>query len=113
MIAVGVAVKAGGATQPVFGKRITLSAGAVASPGIRMRSGVGPRRELERHGIRAQFDAPGVGRNLMEYPLIMMLTELSGDAVRRSEDQPRPLQRPSALHGESLYCSADAQCDGA
>ena len=49
--AVGVEVEAGGMTQRVDGKRITLSAGAVASPAILMRSGIGPRAELEQHGI--------------------------------------------------------------
>ncbi len=49
--AVGVEVAVGGEAQQVYGKHITLSAGAVASPAILMRSGIGPRAELERHGI--------------------------------------------------------------
>src|SRR5271163_4337643 len=48
--AVGVEVEAGDSTQLVYGKRVTLSAGAFASPAILMRSGIGPGAELERLG---------------------------------------------------------------
>jgi choline dehydrogenase len=83
--AVGIEVEAGGATQQVYGRRITLSAGAIASPAILMRSGVGPRAELERHGIRAVVDAPGVGANLIDHPRVPMMAGLSTEAIRRSE----------------------------
>ncbi len=82
--AVGVEVESGGEKHRVYGKRITLSAGAFASPAILMRSGVGPRAELERHGIRALVDASGVGANLIDHPQVMMLAELSSDAIQRS-----------------------------
>ena len=90
--AVGVEVEAGGATQRVYGKRITLSAGAVASPAILMRSGIGPRAELERHGIRAVVDAPGVGANLIDHPRVVIMADLSNEAIQRSEstDHSRP-----------------------
>lgn len=83
--AVAVEVEAGGTTQRVDGKRITLSAGAVASPAILMRSGIGPHAELERHGIRTLVDAAGVGANLIDHVLVFILAELSSDALRRSE----------------------------
>jgi choline dehydrogenase len=83
--AVGVEVETAGTIQRVRGRRITLSAGAVASPAILMRSGIGPRAELEQREIRTVLDAPGVGANLIDHPLVLMLAELSGDAVRRAE----------------------------
>jgi choline dehydrogenase-like flavoprotein len=83
--AVAVEVEAGGTTQRVDGKRITLSAGAVASPAILMRSGIGPHAELERHGIRTLVDAAGVGANLIDHVLVFILAEMSSDALRRSE----------------------------
>ena len=85
--AVGVEVEAGAETQQVYGQRITLSAGAVASPAILMRSGIGPRAELERHGIRTLVDAPGVGANLIDHPLVRMTADLSSEAIGRSEVQ--------------------------
>ena len=93
--AVGVEVEAGGTTQQVYGKRITLSAGAVASPAILMRSGIGPRAELERHGIRVLVDAPGVGANLIDHPMVAMMADLSSEAIRRSEGADH--SRPSAM----------------
>ena len=83
--AVGVEVESGGQMHRAYGRRITLSAGAFASPAILMRSGVGPRAELERHGIRTLVNVPGVGANLIDHPQVMMLAELSSDAVQRSE----------------------------
>jgi choline dehydrogenase-like flavoprotein len=65
--AVAVEVESGGAPQRVYGRRVTLSAGALASPAILMRSGIGPRAELERHGIMTLIDAPGVGANLIDH----------------------------------------------
>jgi choline dehydrogenase len=74
--AVGVEVEAGGSTQLAYAKRITVSAGAIASPAILMRSGIGPRAELERQGISAVVDAPGVGANLIDHPIVLMMADL-------------------------------------
>src|SRR5215831_14255087 len=93
--AVGVEVEAGGETQQVYGQRITLSAGAVASPAILMRSGIGPRAELERHGICTLVDAPGVGANLIDHPRVPMMADLSSEAIRRSEGKEH--SRPSVV----------------
>jgi choline dehydrogenase len=83
--AIGVEIEAGGETQHVYGKRITLSAGAVSSPAILMRSGIGPRSELERHGIGVVVDAPGVGANLIDHPRVPLMADLNKEVVRHSE----------------------------
>ncbi|MBE3605139.1 GMC family oxidoreductase N-terminal domain-containing protein [bacterium] len=67
--AVGVAVECGGAAQTVRARRVTLSAGAINSPAILMRSGIGPRAELEALGVRCVVDSPGVGANLIDHVL--------------------------------------------
>lgn len=46
---------------------VILSAGAIASPLILMRSGIGPGGELQRHGIAVLRDLPGVGANLQDH----------------------------------------------
>ncbi|WP_225207749.1 GMC family oxidoreductase [Novosphingobium huizhouense] len=46
---------------------VILCAGAVASPLILQRSGVGPAAELARHGIAPLLDRPGVGGNLQDH----------------------------------------------
>ncbi|KAG5682269.1 hypothetical protein PVAND_011633 [Polypedilum vanderplanki] len=54
-----------GHTQRINAKKeVIIAGGAVNSPQILMLSGVGPREELERVGIRVVADLQGVGRNL-------------------------------------------------
>ncbi|MBI2767120.1 MAG: GMC family oxidoreductase N-terminal domain-containing protein [Chloroflexi bacterium] len=64
--AVGVEVECGGVLQRVYGKRVTLSAGAIVSPAILMRSGIGPRVHLEELGIAPVADLP-VGQELIDH----------------------------------------------
>jgi choline dehydrogenase len=66
--AVGLELTRGGTVEEVRGTRIVLSAGAVASPTILMRSGIGPADDLTRLGIESRLDLPGVGGNLMDHP---------------------------------------------
>jgi choline dehydrogenase len=53
-------------------REVVLSAGALESPKLLMLSGVGPRAELERHGIDVVCDAPGVGANLHDHPNVTL-----------------------------------------
>ena len=48
-------------------KEIILSAGALNSPQILLRSGVGPGSELHRHGIKVVHELAGVGENLQDH----------------------------------------------
>lgn len=48
-------------------KEVILCAGVVMSPVILMQSGIGPRRELEKHKIPVKSDLPGVGKNLIDH----------------------------------------------
>jgi choline dehydrogenase-like flavoprotein len=47
-------------------REVILAGGAFNTPQLLMLSGVGPRDELERHGIDVRADLPGVGRNLQD-----------------------------------------------
>ncbi len=53
-------------------REVLVAAGTIGSPKILMLSGIGPRAELERHGITCVNDLPGVGRNLQEHPGIIL-----------------------------------------
>jgi choline dehydrogenase len=58
---------AAGAERTVrVSREVILAAGAFNSPQLLMLSGIGPREELERHGIEVRLDRPGVGRNLQD-----------------------------------------------
>ena len=67
--AVGLLVESGGAQQLIRAGEVILSAGAIQSPAILLRSGVGPAAELERHGIEPVATLEGVGNNLMDHPM--------------------------------------------
>ena len=57
---------------------VVLSAGAVASPGILERSGVGRGEVLKANGIEVAVDAPGVGENLQDHLQIRPVYKVSG-----------------------------------
>ncbi|HUG15519.1 MAG TPA: GMC oxidoreductase [Thermomicrobiales bacterium] len=57
-----------GDARRIAAGRIVLSAGAYGSPGILLRSGIGPADELRALGIQAVHDLPGVGRALADHP---------------------------------------------
>lgn len=66
--AIGVRYKQGRHEKEIFVKKeVILSAGAIGSPHLLLLSGVGPRKELEKHGIPLVHDLPGVGENLQDH----------------------------------------------
>jgi choline dehydrogenase len=57
----------GGETVQAFARReVILAAGAFNTPQLLKLSGIGPRAELEQHGLPVQVDLPGVGENLQD-----------------------------------------------
>ncbi|KAF8858139.1 alcohol oxidase [Acephala macrosclerotiorum] len=46
---------------------VVLSLGALNSPQLLMLSGIGPRMELEKHGIEVKLDMPGIGKNMQDH----------------------------------------------
>ncbi len=61
-------------------REILLCAGAVGSPGILQRSGIGPRPLLERLGIGVRHELPGVGGNLQDHLQLRLIYQV--DNVR-------------------------------
>ena len=58
-------------------REIVLCAGAVGSPGILQRSGIGPRPLLERLGIAVRHELPGVGGNLQDHLQLRLIYQVS------------------------------------
>jgi choline dehydrogenase len=57
-----------GKSHTVFAnKEVILSAGAINSPQILLRSGVGPASEIKPHGLEVVHELPGVGQNLQDH----------------------------------------------
>lgn len=59
-----------GTIEAVSSKLVILAAGAIMSPAILMRSGLGPRAQLRAHAIEVIRDLPGVGQNLCDHPAL-------------------------------------------
>ena len=57
------------------GDQVVLSAGAYHSPQILMLSGIGPTRELQRHGIKIVHALEGVGENYQDHAVVYMTFE--------------------------------------
>ena len=62
--------RSNGESFSVTARQVVVSAGALQSPVVLMRSGIGPAAHLSEHGIEVQVDRPGVGENLQEHPNI-------------------------------------------
>jgi choline dehydrogenase len=60
----------GGEVRQLFSRRVTLAAGALASPALLLRSGIGPHADCTALGITPLLDRPGVGANLADHPQI-------------------------------------------
>jgi choline dehydrogenase len=71
--ATGVEVESGGEVFTVEGDEIILSCGAIASPQLLMLSGVGPTDHLAGLGIPVVHHLPGVGENLRDHPMVIVL----------------------------------------
>jgi len=56
-------------------REIILCGGAFNSPQLLMLSGIGPKNEIERLGIKSLVDLPGVGRNLQDRYEIAVISE--------------------------------------
>jgi choline dehydrogenase len=69
--ACGVAYRQDGAEQIVRADgEVIVSAGAIQSPAILLRSGIGPGAHLSEMGVAVRRDLAAVGRNLHEHPSI-------------------------------------------
>ena len=60
----------GGEAFSVGARQVIVSAGALQSPVVLMRSGIGPAAHLAERGIAVAVNRPGVGENLQEHPNI-------------------------------------------
>ncbi|WP_428030006.1 GMC family oxidoreductase [Ancylobacter sp.] len=83
-------------------RQVVLAAGAIHSPALLLRSGVGPAEELRALGIPVVRDRRGVGRNLMEHPSIAVATWLP----------PRMRERNPGEHHEQAIWRYSSGLDG-
>jgi choline dehydrogenase len=84
---------------------VILAGGAFNTPQLLMLSGIGPREELERHGIKVEVDLPGVGRNLQDRIEIGIVHRMNADFELLKHADLRPDDREFAdwRNGHGLY----------
>jgi len=70
--AVGVEALVDGRPVRVSADRVTVCAGAIGTPGILERSGIGSAERLKAFGIRPVADLRGVGENLIDHPVVVI-----------------------------------------
>jgi len=64
----GVRIHRRGERTDIQAGEVIVSSGALHSPALLLRSGIGPAADLAEYGIDVVADRQGVGRNLMEHP---------------------------------------------
>ena len=69
-----------GERRQAFASRETiLCGGAFNTPQLLMLSGIGPKQELESHGIKVRIDLSGVGRNLQDRYEVSVVNRMTQD----------------------------------
>ncbi|SNB73131.1 5-(hydroxymethyl)furfural/furfural oxidase [Arboricoccus pini] len=76
----GIEVRLEGKLQKVQGKEVIVSSGALHSPAILLRAGIGPAAHLRERGIEVVNDLPGVGENLTDHPHLAFGAHLKPNA---------------------------------
>lgn len=66
----GARIRSGGGSEEIAAREVIVTMGGIHSAAFLLRNGIGPAEELRALGIDVVRDLPGVGKNLMEHPLI-------------------------------------------
>jgi len=103
--AVGVAVRQANQAAEFRGQEIILTAGALHTPALLQRAGIGPAAVLQGLGIEIIADRPGVGQNLQDHPYVAI-----GCYLRREARQPKELRPGQIL--SLRFDSGVEQCPG-
>ncbi len=76
----GVTARIDSATQEFRAREVILCAGAIHTPAIMLRAGLGPAAALRDLGITVVADMPGVGTNLSNHALLFVAARLRPNA---------------------------------
>ena len=78
---IGVEVRdADGDVRQIAAGEVIVAAGAIHTPALLLKSGIGPAADLNALGIDLVADRPGVGQNLQEHPQIAVTALLTPEA---------------------------------
>jgi 5-(hydroxymethyl)furfural/furfural oxidase len=77
LAASGVRVMRDGVAETIAAGEVILAAGALHSPAMLLRAGIGPAERLVQLAIAPLVDRAGVGKNLQEHPAISISTVMA------------------------------------
>ena len=83
----GAQIMRDGVLETAVGGTVIVSAGAINTPALLMRSGIGASHTIAPLGVTPVADLAGVGQNLMEHPGTMVLVTPRTGAVDLTEIQ--------------------------
>ena len=86
--ATGLTVRDREGAHAVYGAEVVLCAGAIGTPHLLLRSGIGPAAHLREVGVPVMHDLPGVGANLRDHPQAAVVLR-AAPGLRQSGMEPR------------------------
>lgn len=98
---VGVNYRQDGQMRQLTADHVVLSAGALGSPQILLRSGIGPSEELQQAGVAPVHALQGVGKNLHDHLLAPVIAKTT------ARDIPAPRQGVSVTQSHLFAKSRD------
>lgn len=101
-----IAIGSNGERMHIDAGEVIVSAGALQSPAMLLRAGIGDAEELRQLGIPVQADRPGVGRNLQDHPSLTFCHFLEPEFRM-------PLSRRRASMTAARFSSGLPGCDSA
>lgn len=99
----GVVAEIDGQSHELTAGEVVVSAGALQSPVMLLREGIGPADELAASGVSVIADRPGVGRNLQNHQALMLAVHLNKHAIP-------PVDQRSHTIGAWRWSSNIADC---
>jgi 5-(hydroxymethyl)furfural/furfural oxidase len=99
----GVRARQNGGSESFNANEVILATGALHSPAILMRAGIGPAAALAALGIEVIADRPGVGRGLQDHPMVALVAH-----THRSVRMPQTMRRH--IHLGLRYSSGHQGC---
>jgi choline dehydrogenase-like flavoprotein len=91
--ATGIALRRDGGEETFAARGVVLSAGSFGSPQLLMLSGIGPAAVLQDRGLPVHVDAPDVGENLQDHPVLPVVFRARGTDTLKSAESPINLVR--------------------
>lgn len=101
--ATGVRVRTQSGVVEFKGREIVLSAGAIQSPALLMRSGIGRGAVLSAAGVQVIHDLPGVGSGLQNHPAFHLAAHLPLTSAQ-------PISMRAPFHMFARFSSGLAGC---